>query len=113
MFLRRAVLRLFYLLVLLAALPARADLARVGPVDPANGGYPAWYQDRTGLALDFGVPLNQLELNGGWLLILPGNLPTGAVPEVPFTNYSGEHFYWNASAGSKVQGGVSLTMALE
>lgn len=105
----------WFLGALLAAegLVAHAGLQRVGPVDPANGGYPAWYQDKTGLTLEFGQPINQSELNGGWLLILPANLPTGAVPEVPFTNYSAEHFYWNATAGSKVQGGMSLVLSLE
>ena len=98
---------------LLMAASAQAALERVGPVDPANGGYPAWYQDKSGLTLDFGLPLNQSELNGGWLLILPSNLPTGAVPEVAFTNYSVEHFYWNATAGSKVQGGMSLVLSME
>ncbi|MBI5015027.1 MAG: hypothetical protein HZB55_05990 [Deltaproteobacteria bacterium] len=92
---------------------SHAALERVGPVDAANGGYPAWYQDKSGLTLDFGLPQNQAELNGGWLLILPGNLPTGAVPEVPFTNYSPEHFYWNATAGSKIQGGMSLVLSME
>ncbi len=102
-----------FLVVVTAAPAAYAQLQRVGPVDPANGGYPAWYQDKTGLTMDFGLPLNQSELNGGWLLILPANLPTGAVPEVPFTNYSGEHFYWNATSGSRVAGGMVLVLSLE
>jgi hypothetical protein len=82
------------LLLVVAAVPAaHAALQRVGPVAPANGGYPAWYQDKTGLTMDFGLPLNQAELNCGWLLILPANLPTGATPEVFPTNCSVEHFY--------------------
>jgi hypothetical protein len=34
------------------------------------------------------------------------------VPEVPFTNYSGEHFYWNATAGSRA-GNAVLVLGLE
>jgi len=99
--------------MLMTAALAQAALERVGPVDPTNVGYPAWYQDKTGLTLDFGLPINQSELNGGWLLILPANLPTGATPEVFPTNYSAEHFYWNATAGSKIQGGMSLVLSME
>lgn len=113
---RRACVRLALatLLVMAAAVPAAfAQLARVGPVDPANGGYPAWYQDKTGLTMDFGLPANQAELNGGWLLILPANLPTGATPEVFPTNYSPEHFYWNATSGSRVAGGMVLVLSME
>ncbi len=109
-----SLLMLTALLLFGAGLPAaHAALERVGPVDPANGGYPSWYQDKTGLALEFGQPANQSELNGGWLLILPANLPTGATPEVPFTNYSPEHFYWNATSGSRVAGGMVLVLSLE
>ncbi len=104
----------FGMLMALVLVPAAyAALERVGPVDLTNGGYPAWYQDTTGLALEFGLPLNQSELNGGWLLILPGNLPTGATPEVFPTNYSPEHFYWNATSGSRVAGGMVLVLSLE
>lgn len=91
---------------------AQADLQRFGPVTPAIGGYPAWAQDRTGLTLDFGTPLNQSELAGGWLLILPADVPTGTAPEIPFSRYSGEHFYWNATSGSR-QSGATLVLALE
>lgn len=91
---------------------AQADLQRFGPVTPSIGGYPAWFQDRSGLALDFGTPLNQSELSGGWLLILPADVPTGAAPETPFTNYSEEHFYWNATSAPRANGAV-LVMALE
>ena len=52
-------IRLFLLAALfLFAAGAQAALQRVGPVDPANGGYPAWYQDKSGLTMDFGLPLN-------------------------------------------------------
>jgi len=101
------------LLVTVAVPAAFAQLQRVGPVAAANGGYPAWYQDKSGLTMEFGLPLNQAELNGGWLLILPANLPTGATPEVFPTNYSVEHFYWNATSGSRVAGGMVLVLSLE
>jgi hypothetical protein len=61
--------------------------------------------------LDFCKPGNQAELNDGWCVILPADVPTGAVPEVPFTNYSGEHFYWLATAGNRTNG--LLVLALE
>jgi hypothetical protein len=37
---------------------AHAVLERAGPVsiDPTVGGFPAWYQDTTGLALEFCAP---------------------------------------------------------
>ncbi len=104
---------------LLAALPlliaatAQAALERVGPVVPANG-YPAWYQDKTGLTLEFCTPLNQAELNDGWCTILPADVPTGVAPEVFPTKFSGEHFYWIANAGSGTAGGgIILVLALE
>ncbi|MBP2675100.1 MAG: hypothetical protein H6Q84_1940, partial [Deltaproteobacteria bacterium] len=93
------------------AAPAGAALERVGPVNPANGGYPAWYQDGTGLTLEFCTPVNQAELNDGWCLILPPDVPTGAAPETFPTNYSGEHFYWNATAGTRA--GAILVLSLE
>src|SRR6266545_3200018 len=109
----RFVSTLVVLAVLLAgAVPAaQAALERVGPVTAATGGYPAWYQDKTGLALEFCTPINQAELNDGWCTILPADVPNGAAPEVPFTNFSEEHFYWVAGAGSRTTG--QLVLALE
>ena len=107
-------LSLLTTLVLAAAFaaPAGAALERVGPVNPSNGGYPAWYQDGTGLALEFCNPLNQAELNEGWCLILPADVPSGTAPETFPTDYSGEHFYWNATAGARGAGAV-LVLSLE
>ncbi len=104
---------LVVLAVLLAgAVPAaHAALERVGPVTAATGGYPAWYQDTTGLGMEFCMPINQAELNGGWCTILPVDVPNGAAPETPFTNFSEEHFYWIATAG--VRTGGQLVLALE
>jgi hypothetical protein len=88
------------LLALLAACTqsAMAALERTGPVDPANG-FPAWYQDTTGVAFEFGSPLSQEELDGGWLLLLPADVPTGTAPESFPANFAGEHFYWAGEAG--------------
>lgn len=99
-------------LLLCGTLPvAYAALERVGPVTAATGGYPAWYQDKTGLAMEFCTPINQAELNDGWCTILPADVPTGAAPETPFTNFSEEHFYWIAGAGARTGG--QLVLALE
>ena len=65
--LRRTCVRLSFVTLLLvaAAVPAAfAQLERVGPVDLKHG-YPAWYQDKTGIALEFCTPVNQAELNNG------------------------------------------------
>jgi hypothetical protein len=80
------------LLATVAVPAAHAQLQRVGPVDLKNG-YPAWYQDKTGIALEFCTPVNQAELNNGWCTILPADVPTGATPEVFPGNFSEEHFY--------------------
>lgn len=63
------------------AAPARADLAAVGPVDPATQ-VPAWFQDGTGLKLG-------LCLDGPPFCL-------GAVGD--FGLPDGEAFYWNAGA---------------
>jgi hypothetical protein len=82
-------------LLLAGVIPAaHAALERVGPTGPF--GYPNWYQDKTGLAMEFCSPLNQSELNGGWCLLLP---PGVSAPEVFPTQFFDEHFYWAAGAG--------------
>ncbi|MFA6290804.1 MAG: fibronectin type III domain-containing protein [Victivallales bacterium] len=100
------------LFVLVIALTAQARLERVGPVG-ANG-YPAWYQDTTGLILEFGTPLNQAELDGGWCLILPADVPNGTAPETFPANFAEEHFYWagDASIDFVVPGGVASSAIL-
>jgi len=67
-----------------------AELERTGPIDPLNG-FPAWYQDKTGVALEMMSPLNDSELSGGWTLLLPGNT---TAPEFFPTRFFPEHFYW-------------------
>ena len=99
----------------LAAAPAHAVLERVGPTstDPKIGGFPAWYQDTTGLALEFCSPLNQSEVDGGWCLLLPGDPP--AVPEVFPNLFFDEHFYFAGTASiTPASGGKALlTLAQE
>ena len=102
-------------LSLLVPATAHAALERVGPTDPANG-YPKWYQDTTGLALEFCSPRNAAERDGAYCLLLPADVPV--VPEVFPGNFFDEHFYWAASAtGNWTYLGDSdratLTLALE
>lgn len=104
------------LMLTTAALPAHAALERVGLPSsaPSIGNFPAWYQDRTGLAVEFCAPQNQGELAGGWCLLLPANVP--AAPEVFPTNFFDEHFYFAAAAGPLALsngGKVSLGLAVE
>jgi hypothetical protein len=102
-------------LLSIVALSAEAALQRVGPVNPATG-YPSWYQDGSGLALEFCSPTNAAELNGGWCLLLPP-VPS-ATPETyppPANNpdaFSPEHFFWDAAAGGR-HTGLLFEMALE
>jgi hypothetical protein len=80
--------------VLLAlAAPSHAVLERMGPINksPTVGGFPAWYQDKTGITLEFCDPLTDAELNGGWCTVLGGILPENFP-----TNYGPEHFYYAA-----------------
>jgi len=81
-------------------------LARVGPVAPANG-YPRWYQDKTGITLEFCSPQSQAELDGGYCLLLPGDT---TFPEVFPSSFADEHFYWAADA---IVGDARLILGLE
>jgi Bacterial Ig domain len=76
---------------------AHAVLQRAGPVNvaPSVGGFPSWYQDTTGISMEFCDPRNVAELNGGWCVLLPG--PIGPVPEVFPNNFFIEHFYFDAN----------------
>ncbi|MBE0624568.1 MAG: cadherin-like domain-containing protein [Burkholderiales bacterium] len=93
---------------------AHAVLERAGPVsaDAAVGGFPAWYQDTTGLGLEFCAPSSASEVDGGWCLLLPGDV---VAPEVFPTNFFDEHFYFAASVGLDLPGGgrAGLVMAQE
>jgi hypothetical protein len=86
-----------------AAPASHAALERVGPVN-TTWGFPDWYQDTSGLMLDFCTPATAAELSGGWCLLLPP-VPS-VVPEIfppPANNpdaFSVEHFYWAADAAA-------------
>jgi VCBS repeat-containing protein len=89
------------LLTLIVLAPsANAQLARMGPIDP-NNGYPQWYQDKTGLTLEFCDNQTQAELQGGWCLLLPADVPSGTAPESFPNNFGEEHFYFSADAGDR------------
>jgi hypothetical protein len=96
------------------ASPAYAVLERVGPnnPDPRVGNFPAWYQDTTGMALEFCDPLNQSELDGGWCVLLPGD---AIIPEAFPTNFFDEHFYYDSVATMTTANGSNalLVMAIE
>jgi len=97
----------------LAATPGlHAQLVRVGPVD-RNNGFPAWYQDSTGLALDACLP-NAQELADGTCLVTPDQLSSPGSPIAFPSNFPDEFFYWNANSTLTVNGGRAvLVMALE
>jgi hypothetical protein len=94
---------------------ARADLERVGPVNPAPsvGSFPAWYQDKTGLTLEFCDPKSTAELSGGFCLLLATDITN--LPEVFPTNFFDEHFYFAAGADITTAAAESaiLTLAVE
>jgi hypothetical protein len=98
-----------------SATPAYAVLERMGPIDksPTVGGFPAWYQDKTGVALEFCDPKTQSELDGGWCLLLPGDV---TIPEAFPTNFFDEHFYYavdNVIADAATGFTAKLVIALE
>lgn len=80
-------------LLALAAAPAHAVLERMGPISnaPSIGGYPLWFQDRTGITLEFCDPKTQAEMDGGWCVVFEGT-----APESFPLSYSDEHFYYAA-----------------
>jgi len=81
-------------------------LARVGPVTQTHG-YPNWYQDKTGITLEFCDIKSQGELDGGYCLLLRGDT---TFPENFPSVFADEHFYWAADA---VEGNARLTLGLE
>ncbi|MBZ5530281.1 MAG: cadherin-like domain-containing protein [Acidobacteriia bacterium] len=85
------------LTIVFATTSTQAQLKRVGPVSASNG-FPQWYQDNSGLTMEFCQNLSQAELNGGWCRLLPPVPPTA--PEVFPTNFADEHFYWGLNAGA-------------
>lgn len=115
--------RLVLLLAVTAAFAssAHAVLYRVGPTDvpsPPGTGYPFWYQDFNGLALDLCLPTNQAQLDAGACLILPPAQDPAAGLNLPIvfpTNFPDEAFWWNSGGVIDFGGGnrAVLVMALE
>ena len=109
---RTLLIRLFSVLsaVLMAATVSAQPqgLERVGPTSPANG-FPTWYQDKTGLALEFCQPQTQAELDGGWCLLLPGDT---TVPEAFPAQFADEHFFFAADAAFDTAQGVSALLVI-
>lgn len=87
---------------------ASAELMRVGPTSQVHG-YPQWYQDKTGLALEFCSLTNQAELDGGHCLLLPGDT---TVPEVFPSTFADEHFFWAADANMATANGGRALLVL-
>ena len=83
--------------ILPAAQNAHSALERMGPINnsPSVGGFPAWFQDKTGLALEFCDLTNPAELTGGWCTLIP---PGPVFPETFPNNFFIEHFYSDAVA---------------
>jgi hypothetical protein len=102
---------LLALLFAVAAPAAYAELGRMGPVDAFHFGFPAWYQDKTGVTFDLCSPGNQAELDGSWCVILAADVPGGLAPETFPTAFADEHFYWLASTGTNPTG--LLVLAVE
>ena len=91
---------------------AFAVLDRAGPVDPANG-FPTWYLDKNGVALELCINTNAAVLAAGGCAVLPGPVPNGVqtVPEVFPANWATEHFYTLASVKLATAGLDKLTGA--
>jgi hypothetical protein len=101
-----------FIILLIVAPSATADLFRVGPVDPANG-YPRWYQDATGLALNLCVP-NAAELSSGSCLIFAADLPNPSQPVRFPDNFLDEHFWYNLNTSVPTASGKArLVIGLE
>jgi hypothetical protein len=100
---------------------AHAVLFRVGPTalpsPPANG-YPLWYQDTKGLALDYCLPANPFQLDNGVCLILPTAQDPATGIDLPIVfpaNYPDEAFFWNTTGVLDLNADdrATLVMALE
>ena len=101
----------------LATGSTHAALERMGAISnaPTIGGFPSWFQDKTGVTIEFCDPLNQAELDRGWCVLIP---PGPTFPENFPGSYFNEHFYYRADNGLKdpaVSGGfrARLVIAVE
>ncbi len=88
-------------------------LAAVGPTDPGNG-FPQYYQDKTGAALQSCLA----NLTAGDPCAIAVDVPTSTAAIVFPTNFPAEWFYWTGNARIKPLAGsnnfrADLVMALE
>lgn len=85
--------------------PAAAVLEMAGPVDPAHG-FPDWYLDRNGVALELCINTDAAVLAAGGCAILLAAAPLGVttVPEVFPSNWAVEHFYTLAAVALNTAG---------
>jgi hypothetical protein len=87
-------------LLLVFATSAQAVLFRVGPSDvpsPPGNGYPLWYQDTVGFALDLCIPQTLAQLDACLVAPVPGD-PDPTLPFVFPTNWLDEFFWYGADA---------------
>jgi hypothetical protein len=95
----------------------QAELLRVGPVDvpsPPGNGYPFWYQDTKGMALDLCIPETLNQLDPCLMAPAPGAPP----PTLPLAfpgNWPDEAFWFGADATIDLGGNnqALLVQALE
>jgi hypothetical protein len=89
-------------------------LAAVGPVDPGNG-YPQFYQDQAGQALE--PCLDNVTPGDPCAIVALGAVPNPTQPIVFPTNFPNETFYWTANSRVLNVGGgrgkANVIMALE
>ena len=83
-----------------APVPARAELAAVGPLDPANG-FPLWYQDQAGTTLE--LCLDTVSSAAGPLCLLAQPNPNAPIsfPD----NFGAEAFWWSATSPGNLPNG--------
>jgi Big-like domain-containing protein len=93
---KKLVSALMALAIVPFAQSSHAVLERMGPVNasPSVGGFPAWFQDTTGVTMEFCDLTSQAELTGGWCTLIPPGL---SYPETFPTSFFPEHFYWDTN----------------
>lgn len=103
------------LFIAMAASPSGAVLKAGGPVSQNTGFFPAWYMDQNGDALEICLPAPGSELQNGYCLLLPGDVPDPNAPVSFPDNFPEEAFWWSASAIIDLGNGNSadLVLALE
>lgn len=100
----------------LSGIEANADLYQAGPVSPATGNFPTYYQDRNGLALDLCLPSPGAELDLGMCLLTPADIPNPSQAISFPNNFPGEAFWWAADSSVPIGDGTDdaiLVLAME